>query len=115
VYLLGAALVLLALGFVVTDLAVSDPVTEANCTRIRARIPAGITEAEVQALFGRPPDKKGRNDNGEPVGPFRVWTGRRGSIKVWLSEDSAPRVTYAWFRAAPAERFLDRLRGWLGW
>jgi hypothetical protein len=65
---------------VVTDRFVSDPVTEVNCDRIRARIQAGISEGDVQALLGRPPDERGRNDNGEPVGPFRVWNSRRGSI-----------------------------------
>jgi hypothetical protein len=114
-YLLGVGLALVAGALALTDRLVADPVTEAVIDRIEDRVEDGITEAEVQALLGRPPDEKGvPGPRKQWCGPFRVWHGRRGSLVITLTDENSGKVRHVTFQRRE-RRFLDRLRAALGW
>src|SRR5262245_36440790 len=111
VYLLGVGLALVALAFVLTDALLWEPgVTAANVKRIRA----GMTLAQVEAIFGRKAD--------DCTGSLKVfgtarqayWTEKDGLVLVWL--DSEGRVIGKLSLRQRAEGGpLARLRAWLGW
>ncbi len=116
VYRLGVGLALVAVALAVTEWILSDPITEATCWRIRDRLDDGITEDDVQGMLGRPPDESGRGQavTHQMCGRFRVWSGRRGSICVFLFDKGSRKVRDAFFAPRDA-RFLDGLRTSLGW
>jgi hypothetical protein len=107
VFLLGVALCLLTLAFLLTDRLVYPPgITEANVRRIRP----GMRVADVEALLGG----KAR------IGPaFHLWVGEEGEAVVKIGADG--RVEWAGFlhsalRPSPtASTLFARLRTWLGW
>lgn len=103
------ALVLLA-GAAVLLLAPRDPLAIAA-----AQICEGMTEQEVVATVGRPPDMPGF------VRPMTNWRGTPGgglwvSERHWLSVsvDAEGRVVSISLRPAGAPTLLERVRGWLG-
>jgi hypothetical protein len=121
VYLLGVALVLLALGFLITEAALgSRPgVTEANVKRIRP----GMTLGAVEVLLGGPGqfallpgDKVGyiwEAGSGQAVVELTMtavsWQSAHGSLR-----ERTLRVRQARWEPSRSPP-LDRLRAWLGW
>ena len=122
VFLLGVALLPVALAFLTTDTLLWRPgVTERNVRRIRP----GMTPEEVEALLGGP--AQSRQVVGAPL-PRECW----GSPQVrermrierwWLRGDVSARVAFtlkdrvrdaAFYREEKAG-LLARLRAWLGW
>ncbi len=121
VYLLGIAMVLVALAFVITDgvLGSGPGVTEANVRRIRV----GMTLQEVEAILGGPGKGPVPGPNGWGTGFQRFefdsiyyWTGRGGTAVVYISiRGSTPTVYCAGFSRTEQPSPLARLRDWLGW
>jgi hypothetical protein len=85
-----------------------DPISQANCDRIKE----GMSEAEVVAILGREKD--------EVWGWAQLhhsWIGARGTIMVdfFAATPSTIFVRRASFRPSPPQTTLEKIRGWLGW
>ncbi len=105
VFLLGVALLLVALAFLATDALLWRPgVTEANVRRVRA----GMTLQEVQAILG----EGGKIPFGYGAPALRMWEGGAGVAVV--SFTTAGRVMDAAFLPAATASPLDPLRKALG-
>jgi hypothetical protein len=88
-----AAALALALAAAALLLIRPDQVTQANCDRITE----GMTEAEVEALFGGPADARTvvrvtLDASGKPMALQKSWTGRRHIAIVGFS----PEGTVVW-------------------
>jgi hypothetical protein len=122
VFLMGLGLTLVALALVLTDtlIAPAPGLTPQNVRRLRR----GMTEVEVEALFGRDADRHlGHGEcafvaawqaTGRPA-ECKLWRAERGGVYVGFGDDG--RVTghlvYGDLTEVPGP--LDRLRAWLGW
>ena len=110
VCLLVSPLVLGGAAFFLPD---PDPITQANCARIKA----GMTLNEVCDILGKaPPDCI----EGGSFGGSALWTGARGRISVsytgpfWIDpQNETPRVSNAVF-TPDSRTILDKLWDWLG-
>jgi hypothetical protein len=111
VYLLGVAMVLVGVAFLVTDRLVCQPEpTEANLQRIKP----GMTRGQVMAILG---------PKGAPLAPPRgglhswVWFGDTGC--AWVHFDSRTgRVQSTYFHSSGPDTQqspLARLLNWCGW
>jgi hypothetical protein len=121
VFLLGAALCLIALAFAVTDhvLGPQPGVTEANVKRIRK----GMTEKEVSELLGRPPDARHVPPGYQcfhgliedvierTIQYHGVWNGPSGSVTVPFN--LCGKALTPSFERATGPALLQRLRAWL--
>ena len=113
VYLLGAGLALVALGFVVTDALLWEPdATEANAKRIRE----GMTVQEASAILGKSGTVMYQCEK-DQQGPLAlcIWSGKAGRVTAYL--DGGGRIyEVIWEPSAAAPPGpLARLRTWLGW
>jgi hypothetical protein len=93
----------------------SDPVSDANCERIRGRIESGITLAEVRALLRRPPNGEGL---GELKGRLMLWTSPRNhrELFVWLDDRSGRVERVSIWNPLPERPSLtDRIRRLWPW
>jgi hypothetical protein len=87
-----------------------DPITQANCDRIRQ----GMSEAEVAAILGR------EKDETWGWGQLHLWwKGARGTIRVDVAQvGNMPEPSYAvlsaWFTPSPPQTVLEKIRDWLG-
>lgn len=82
-----------------------DPITVANCDRIKA----GMSAAQIEDILGRKPDEI------LVVGGIeleRIWIGRTGSIDVAFDVKGFV-VSRMPFLSIGGDSFLDRLRSWL--
>jgi hypothetical protein len=122
VYLLGIALTLVALAFIVTDALLWEPgVTAANARRIRV----GMTFDEVDAILGPmlPDERKAFEvSKAGPEGSklwMRIisWCGPDGEVVVHFDKNWRVAFVNPLLDDRPAERsgLLARLRAWLGW
>ena len=98
----------LVIGGTVLFLLPRDPITQANCDRIKQ----GISEAEVVAILGREKD--------EEWGWVQLhhWIGPSGIIMVDFVGANTPSdliVQRAWFTPSRPETMLEKIRNWLGW
>jgi hypothetical protein len=107
VFLIGVALCLVAVAFVVTCAVVGPApgVTAANVRRVRE----GMTVAEVDARLG-----VAGVHLGDWAGRMAVWYGSNGQAVAWLDDDG--KVVRVEFRPSqgPAPDTFDRLRKALG-
>ena len=87
-----------------------DPITQANCDRIRQ----GMSEAEVAAILGR------EKDETWGWGQLHLWwKGARGTIRVDVAQvGNVPEPCYAVlsasFTPSPPQTILEKIRDWLG-
>jgi hypothetical protein len=111
--LLVSPLVLGGAAFCLSD---RDPITQANCDRIKK----GMSLKEVEDLLEKQPPSL--IDGGASSG-IVVWRGARGRICVSYSgpfmfldspDDSPNLVIHAVF-TPDSRTILDKLRNWLGW
>jgi hypothetical protein len=118
VYLLGIAVVLVALAFVVTNAAIAPRpgVTEANALRIRQ----GMTFEQVDTILGKP----AWTEVGyyPPAWNYNYWevrwcAGPGGTVTVGFvgRRNSPPVVSSVTFTRTEQPSPLARLRDWLGW
>jgi hypothetical protein len=99
----------LVIGGTVLFLLPRDPITRANCDRIKQ----GMSVAEVVAILGR------EKDEAWGYGQMHFWwKGARGTIQVdvALNIPEAPYVVQsASFTPSPPQTMLEKIRDWLGW
>ena len=87
-----------------------DPITQANCDRIKQ----GMSEAEVAAILGR------EKDETWGWGQLHLWwKGARGTIRVDVAQvRNMPEPSYAvvsaGFTPSPPQTVLEKIRDWLG-
>jgi len=93
----------LVIGGTVLFLLPRDPITQANCDRIKQ----GMSEAEVVAILGREKDEL-------QWGWFLTWKGPTGSICVHFPTGDRRIVRSAVFRQSQPKNILEKLRDWLG-
>jgi hypothetical protein len=105
---------LLVIGGTVLFLLPRDPITQANCDRIKI----GMTEKEVESILGRkndqvaatwPPGKEFENER-----RILLWTGARGTIYVELANFDKTVAASPWFKESEPESFFEKIRNWLG-
>jgi len=85
-----------------------DPITQANCDRIKE----GMSVAEVVAILGR------EKDEAWGFGQMHFWwKGARGTIQVdvALIPETPYVVQSASFTPSPPQTMLEKIRDWLGW
>ena len=98
--------------FVIAE-AHSDPITHANFAKINR---AGVTEAEVIAVLGRPADEitytplKEISGPSLEVVPVKVWNGRRTTILLGFTERDTVFPAFSCFEEE--ETLIEKLRHW---
>jgi hypothetical protein len=106
VCLIVTPLVLGGAAFCLSD---RDPITQANCAKIKP----GMTEKEVETLLGRKEDQVCYCCWGPS---FHMWKGSRGTISVCMQEMADPDVVEsASFSPSEPRPILEKIRKWLGW
>jgi|SRR5579864_196945 len=93
----------LVLGGAAFCLADRDPITQANCDKIKP----GMTLKEVETILGREKDCYA-GDCEQDV----VWIGTRGKIIVRRDED--PITLPPLFVPSPPKTIFEKIRSWLG-
>jgi|SRR5579864_8506495 len=83
-----------------------DPITQANCDRIKK----GMTEKELDAILGT--EKISDFDRDGPA-DF-IWQGSRGRIIVLMGKSDPALVNLAHFIPSPPQNILEKIRNWLG-
>jgi hypothetical protein len=96
----------LVVGGTVLFLLPRDPITQANCDRIKR----GMSEAEVVAILGR------EKDDAWGWGQHHLfWKGARGTILVdVVIPGPLCLVQSASFTPTPPQTMLEKIRDWLG-
>jgi hypothetical protein len=84
-----------------------DPITKANCDRIKN----GMALSEVEALLGRGMDSKLASQLGPAL---CCWQGSRGTIMVVMDFADPSLVETARFSASEPRTIFDKIRNWLG-
>jgi hypothetical protein len=116
VFSLGFGIVLIALGFTITDRMLGPSLTEANARRILR----GMTLQQVEAILGGPPTHreviplKRYSPDGDVVVYRLWWVGEAGAVVVITSYGGQVREA-GWVPATSPSGPFARLRAWLGW
>ena|SRR5579864_6339149 len=93
----------LVLGGAAFCLADRDPITQANCDRIKP----GMTLKDVETILGR--EKDGLLDNGSPY-----WTGSRGEIIIMVNGELDLVHRAIFIKEETEQTLLEKIRNWLG-
>jgi hypothetical protein len=104
VCLIVSPLVLGGAAFCLSD---RDPITKANCDKIKR----GMTEKEVDAILGT--EKVSEFDRDGRPADF-IWQGSRGRIIVLMGKSDPALVNLAHFIPAAPETIFEKIRNWLG-
>ena len=84
-----------------------DPITPANCNRIKS----GMTDKDVEAILGT------HSDRAAPKTPntnMLAWKGSRGTIYVEFVDLGKTVGAGAWFVQSEPKNLRERIRDWLG-
>jgi hypothetical protein len=98
---------LLVLGGLLFLLFPRDPITQANCDRIKS----GMTDKDVEELLGT------HSDPAAPKTPntsMLTWKGSRGMIYVEFVNFGKTVGAGAWFVQSEPKNLRERIRDWLG-
>lgn len=89
-----------------------DPISQANCDRIKR----GMTEKEVEDILGRGKDWVDEFEGPTKVATCFVWKGSRGTILVGIADPLAnpPLVIDAIFWESSPQTIVEKMRNWLG-
>ena len=93
----------LLLGGALFCLCERDPITQANCDRIKK----GMTEKEVQALLGKKADY---SFSYVPLGLTHCWKGSRGRIEVQMTPFFVDHAVFT----PDSRTILEKIRNLLG-
>src|SRR5713226_6795075 len=98
----------LVLGGAALCLSDRDPITQANCDRIKK----GMTEKEVETILGREKDEVDEFEGPTKVVTCFVWQGSRGTILVGIADPLAnpPLVVDAIFWKSSPQTIVEKMR-----